>query len=206
MAKAPREQFDVSLKILTIGDSGVGKTCLLLRYVDDRFSSSFISTIGIDFKVKTLNVDGKRIRCQLWDTAGQERFRTITTSYFRGAHGIALCFDLTDTKSFASVQSWIQQIKDNADDSVVLILVANKVDAEDKRQVSKEDAQALAKKHGVPLYFTSAKHDIGVKEAFEGLTRTCLQNELAKAPKAKATDTVKAGEGGSTGQAAKCGC
>lgn len=206
MAKPVREQFDASLKILTIGDSGVGKTCLLLRYVDDRFSSSFISTIGIDFKVKILDIEDNKVRVQLWDTAGQERFRTITTSYFRGAHGVALCFDLTDAKSFTAVTSWISQIKENADDSVVVVLVANKVDVEDKRQVSKEEAQALAAKHGVTLYFTSAKQDIGVKDAFEGLARACLKRVLETGPKSRAGDTVRAGEGGTAGQAGKCGC
>ena len=96
---------------LMIGDSGVGKTCLLLRYANDSFSPTFITTIGIDFKIKNVEVDGKRIKLQIWDTAGQERFRTITTSYFRGAQGILLVYDVTDRRSFESIRNWISQIQ-----------------------------------------------------------------------------------------------
>ena len=90
---------------------GVGKTCLLLRYANDSFSPTFITTIGIDFKIKNIQLDGKRIKLQIWDTAGQERFRTITTSYFRGAQGILLVYDVTDRQSFVSIRNWIAQIQ-----------------------------------------------------------------------------------------------
>merc|ERR1712072_230852 len=101
--------FDMQIKLLMIGDSGVGKTCLLLRYANDTFSPTFITTIGIDFKIKTIELDGKVIKLQIWDTAGQERFRTITSSYYRGAHGIIVVYDVTDQESFNNVKTWLNE-------------------------------------------------------------------------------------------------
>ncbi len=104
--KMPNPHYDFLIKLLLIGDSGVGKSCLLLRFCDDAWTPSFITTIGIDFKIRTIELDGKRIKLQIWDTAGQERFRTITTAYYRGAMGILLVFDVTDQKSFENVRTW----------------------------------------------------------------------------------------------------
>ncbi|KAJ8538363.1 hypothetical protein K7X08_014903 [Anisodus acutangulus] len=98
-----RADYDYLIKLLLIGDSGVGKSCLLLRFSDGSFTTSFITTIGIDFKIRTIELDGKRIKLQIWDTAGQERFRTITTAYYRGAMGILLVYDVTDESSFNRV-------------------------------------------------------------------------------------------------------
>ena len=216
-APAPRKrgEFDVQLKVLLIGDSGVGKTSLLQRYTVDAFSGSFISTIGIDFKTKMLTIDGTRVRCQIWDTAGQERFRTITTSYFRGAHGIALCFDATDKRSFASITSWMSQIADNADESVRLVLVGTKSDA--TPAVTPAEAAEVAARFAtdarpIPVVFTSAKANIGVAEAFEGLAESALRHMFAKdAPASlprKSDDPLRLsadtdpGAGGSS----KCAC
>lgn len=105
-----KKAYDYLFKLLLIGDSGVGKTCILCRFSDDSFSSSFISTIGIDFKIKTIDVDGKKIKLQIWDTAGQERFHTITTTYYRGAMGIMLVYDITNGKSFDSISKWLRNI------------------------------------------------------------------------------------------------
>ena len=111
MAGRGAATFDLQIKLLMIGDSGVGKTCLLLRYANDSFSPTFITTIGIDFKIKQIHLDGKDIKLQIWDTAGQERFRTITTSYFRGAQGILLVYDVTDRGSFENIRNWVSQIQ-----------------------------------------------------------------------------------------------
>lgn len=110
----------LQIKLLMIGDSGVGKTCLLLRYAKDSFAPTYITTIGIDFKIKDLTVklksgEEKNVKMQIWDTAGQERFRTITTSYFRGAQGILLVYDVTDRKSFDSIRNWVTQLENHAD-------------------------------------------------------------------------------------------
>lgn len=121
---------------MIIGDSGVGKSCLLLRFADDTYTDSFISTIGVDFKIRTVDLDGKTVKLQIWDTAGQERFRTITSSYYRGAHGIIVVYDVTDKESFENVKSWMAEIERYASDGVSKLLVGNKSDMTEQRAVS----------------------------------------------------------------------
>eukprot|EP01036_Dinobryon_divergens_P029878 gene29878-39046_t len=157
---------DAQIKLLMIGDSGVGKTCLLLRYANDSFSPTYITTIGIDFKVKTIQLDGKQIKLQIWDTAGQERFRTITTSYFRGAHGILLVYDVTDRNSFSNILVWVDKIEKLADVNVNKILVGNKSDVPEKRVVSFEEGEALAKTYNIQFFETSAKQNVNVEKSF----------------------------------------
>jgi Ras-related protein Rab-8A len=164
-------KYDHLLKLLLIGDSGVGKSCLLLRYSDDSFTSSFITTIGIDFKIKSINVGPLKVKLQIWDTAGQERFRTITTAYYRGAMGIFLIYDVTDEVSFQNVRNWMRQIDQNAAANVVRVLIGNKSDvAASERKVSLEEGQALAKEFGIKFFETSAKLNTGVDEAFENMS------------------------------------
>ncbi|XP_022742005.1 ras-related protein RABE1c isoform X1 [Durio zibethinus] len=130
-----RADYDYLIKLLLIGDSGVGKSCLLLRFSDGSFTTSFITTIGIDFKIRTIELDGKRIKLQIWDTAGQERFRTITTAYYRGAMGILLVYDVTDESSFNNIRNWIRNIEQHASDNVNKILVGNKADMDESKRV-----------------------------------------------------------------------
>ncbi|CEJ02449.1 Putative Ras-like protein Rab-8A [Rhizopus microsporus] len=165
MTTAKSASYDYLIKLLLIGDSGVGKSCLLLRFSDDSFTPSFITTIGIDFKIRTIELDGKRIKLQIWDTAGQERFRTITTAYYRGAMGILLVYDTTDEKSFANVRNWFSNIEQHASEGVNKILIGNKCDMEEKR------GQTLANELGIRFMETSAKANIGVEEAFFDLAR-----------------------------------
>ena len=106
-----KKSYDLLFKLLLIGDSGVGKTCILFRFSDDAFNNTFISTIGIDFKIKTIELRGKKIKLQIWDTAGQERFHPITTSYYRGAMGIMLVYDITNSKSFDNIAKWLRNIQ-----------------------------------------------------------------------------------------------
>lgn len=190
--------YDMQIKLLMIGDSGVGKTCLLLRYANDSFSPTFITTIGIDFKIKNVDIDGTRIKLQIWDTAGQERFRTITTSYFRGAQGILLVYDVTDRRSFESIRNWVSQIQQHADVHVNKILVGNKCDMTDEKVVSTEEGQALAKEFGIPFAEVSAKANTMVDESFKNLSTAVkerLQADGQGAPSAnKPGVTLKPGQ------------
>lgn len=205
-----KSNFDVQLKFLLIGDSGVGKTCLLQRYVDDTYQNTFVSTVGIDFKIKMLNIEDKRVRCQLWDTAGQERFRTITRSYYRGAHGMGLCFDMTDKRSFDSITNWTQQIKEHADEGVTLILIATKCDATEKYEVTVDQAKDLAAKHGLKIFFTSAKTANGVDEPFDHLAREgmkkVLSHDTPREDRTRSAPSVPLSEAAKTEGGKGCGC
>ncbi|CAM6099443.1 unnamed protein product [Calypogeia fissa] len=159
------------MKLLLIGDSGVGKSCLLLRFCDDSFATTFITTIGIDFKVRTIDVDGRKVRLQIWDTAGQERFRTITTAYYRGAMGILLVYDISDSSSFQNVRNWIGSITEYAAENVNIVLVGNKADMADKRQIAKAQGQALADEYNIKFFETSAKTNFNVEEVFTSIAR-----------------------------------
>lgn len=163
--------YDFLFKLLLIGDSGVGKTCVLFRFSEDAFNSTFISTIGIDFKIRTIELDGKKIKLQIWDTAGQERFRTITTAYYRGAMGIMLVYDITNDKSFENIKNWIRNIEEHASSDVEKMVLGNKCDMEDRRLVSKERGTQLATEYGIKFMETSAKASINVEEAFFTLAR-----------------------------------
>ncbi|KAF9951896.1 GTP-binding protein [Mortierella alpina] len=171
MSTPKSASYDYLIKLLLIGDSGVGKSCLLLRFSDDSFTPSFITTIGIDFKIRTIELDGKRIKLQIWDTAGQERFRTITTAYYRGAMGILLVYDVTDERSFSNIRNWFSNIEQHASEGVNKILIGNKCDMPDKKVISKDQGQALADEFGIKFLETSAKSNICVEEAFFSLAR-----------------------------------
>ncbi|KAG0048686.1 GTP-binding protein [Gryganskiella cystojenkinii] len=171
MSTPKSASYDYLIKLLLIGDSGVGKSCLLLRFSDDSFTPSFITTIGIDFKIRTIELDGKRIKLQIWDTAGQERFRTITTAYYRGAMGILLVYDVTDERSFSNIRNWFSNIEQHASEGVNKILIGNKCDMPDKKVITKDQGQALADEFGIKFLETSAKSNICVEEAFFSLAR-----------------------------------
>eukprot|EP00026_Physarum_polycephalum_P002025 Phypoly_transcript_02029.p1 GENE.Phypoly_transcript_02029~~Phypoly_transcript_02029.p1 ORF type:complete len:983 (+),score=158.19 Phypoly_transcript_02029:31-2949(+) len=161
--------YDYLFKLLIIGDSGVGKSALLMRYVDDKFEPNYISTIGVDFKIKTIENNGKLIKLQIWDTAGQERFRTITSSYYRGAHGVLIVFDLTDETSFRNLPQWLDQLNQHANENVNKILIGNKSDEFSRRAVLTTDVQAFATQNNMAYIETSSKLDSNVSAAFETL-------------------------------------
>ncbi|XP_060150897.1 ras-related protein Rab-15 isoform X2 [Globicephala melas] len=135
------KQYDVLFRLLLIGDSGVGKTCLLCRFTDNEFHSSHISTIGVDFKMKTIEVDGIKVRIQIWDTAGQERYQTITKQYYRRAQGIFLVYDISSERSYQHIMKWVSDVDEYAPEGVQKILIGNKADEEQKRQVGREQGQ-----------------------------------------------------------------
>ncbi|CAL9728478.1 ras-related protein Sec4p [Monosporozyma unispora] len=185
------KNYDSIMKILLIGDSGVGKSCLLVRFVEDKFSPSFITTIGIDFKIKTVDINGKKVKLQLWDTAGQERFRTITTAYYRGAMGIILVYDVTDERTFANVKQWFKTVNDHANDDAQLLLVGNKSDM-DTRIVTYEQGEALAQELGLPFIESSAKDDSNVNEIFFTLAKL-IQEKIDSNAMSNANGAVKDG-------------
>ncbi|WOL19261.1 Small GTPase superfamily [Canna indica] len=172
---------DYLFKLLLIGDSGVGKSCLLLRFADDSYLDSYISTIGVDFKIRTVEQDGKTIKLQIWDTAGQERFRTITSSYYRGAHGIIVVYDVTDQDSFNNVKQWLNEIDRYASENVNKLLVGNKCDLTANKVVSYETAKAFADEIGIPFLETSAKNATNVEQAFMAMTAS-IKNRMASQP------------------------
>ncbi|XBI24489.1 hypothetical protein VPH35_049586 [Triticum aestivum] len=180
---AMNPEYDYLFKLLLIGDSGVGKSCLLLRFADDSYLDSYISTIGVDFKIRTVEQDGKTIKLQIWDTAGQERFRTITSSYYRGAHGIIIVYDVTDQDSFNNVKQWLNEIDRYASENVNKLLVGNKCDLADKRAVSYETAKAFADEIGIPFMETSAKNALNVEQAFMAMAAS-IKDRMASQPAA----------------------
>lgn len=159
-------EYDYLFKLLLIGDSGVGKSCLLLRFADDTYTESYISTIGVDFKIRTIELDGKTIKLQIWDTAGQERFRTITSTYYRGAQGIIVVYDVTDQESYTNVKTWLNEIDRFASENVNKLLVGNKCDLVSKKVVDRSTAEDFANSLNIPFLETSAKTNANVEQAF----------------------------------------
>jgi small GTP-binding protein len=143
------------LKILVIGDSAVGKTCLLLRYNDNKFKKTLLTTIGADFKTKLIEIDNRKVKLQILDTAGAEKFRSITKAYYRGAHGILAVFDLSRRDTFNQVKMWIDSIRDSSSKIIEIVLVGNKADL--PRAVEKDEAERLANENNIPYFETSAK-------------------------------------------------
>ena len=186
--------YDYLFKLLLIGDSGVGKSCLLLRFADDTYTESHISTIGVDFKIRTVELDGKVIKLQIWDTAGQERFRTITSSYYRGAHGIIVVYDVTDEESFNNVKTWLNEINRYANENVNKLLVGNKSDLTSKKVVDHATAKAFADEIGIPFLETSAKSAENVEQAFMRMAQE-IKKQMASQPAMNKPNTVRPGEG-----------
>ncbi|XP_075797732.1 ras-related protein Rab-26 isoform X2 [Microtus pennsylvanicus] len=174
--------YDVAFKVMLVGDSGVGKTCLLVRFKDGAFlAGTFISTVGIDFRNKVLDVDGMKVKLQIWDTAGQERFRSVTHAYYRDAHALLLLYDITNKDSFDNIQAWLTEIQEYAQRDVVLMLLGNKVDSTQERVVKREDGEKLAKEYGLPFMETSAKTGLNVDLAFTAIAKE-LKQRSTKAP------------------------
>ena len=168
---------NVTFKILTIGESGVGKTCILRRFVENKFLKNHLATIGIDFKTKTLNINNQEIKLKIWDTAGQERFRNITTQYYKGADGIVLIYDVTDDASYEKIRDWMEQILSNTKrEDIGLVLLGNKCDME-PRAVTEEQGNKMAEELKVSYFETSALTGQGINEAFNELTRDIMKRK-----------------------------
>eukprot|EP01040_Poterioochromonas_malhamensis_P008026 gene8026-8676_t len=158
--------FPNKLKFLLLGNTHVGKTNILLRFSSGTFSENFISTIGIDFKYRDVEIDGEQVKLQIWDTAGQERFRSVSASFYRGSHAIFLIYDITDHISFDAVSNWMAEIEARADKEVIVVLLGNKCDLEDERTVPFAKGKSLADRYGIRFYETSAKSGVNIEAVF----------------------------------------
>lgn len=203
--------YDYLFKLLLIGDSGVGKSCLLLRFADDTYTESYISTIGVDFKIRTIELEGKTVKLQIWDTAGQERFRTITSSYYRGAHGIIVVYDVTDEATFNNVKQWLQEIERYACEGVNKLLVGNKADLTSSKVVDFETAKKFADELGIPFLETSAKDATNVEQAFLTMAKQIKDKMGTSAMQGNAANgagksSLKVGQGQSVQAPGQGGC
>lgn len=199
--------YDYLIKLLALGDSGVGKTTFLYRYTDNKFNPKFITTVGIDFREKrvvynTPGADGSsgkafKVHLQLWDTAGQERFRSLTTAFFRDAMGFLLMFDLTSQQSFLNVRNWMSQLQANAYcENPDIVLIGNKADLPDQREVNERQARELAEKYGIPYFETSAATGQNVEKSVETLLDLIMKRMEQCVEKTQVPDTVNGGSSG----------
>ncbi|CAK5129073.1 unnamed protein product [Meloidogyne enterolobii] len=172
--------YNYLFKIVVVGDHNVGKSCILLRFAENAFRADHISTLGVDFKLKTIKLGRDKIRLELWDTAGMERYRTIYNSYYHSAHGVVCVFDITSEKSFENLENyWLTQVKEHAPQNAVLLLVGNKADMEPERKIEFDKAERLAKRLGVSLFEVSAKTGINCEDAFVELATVMRDRLLA---------------------------
>ena len=157
----------------------MGKSCILLQFTDNKFRHQHELTIGVEFGAKSIQINGKTIKIQIWDTAGQEAFQAITRTYYKGAIGALLVYDITRKETFTHVTKWLEDVRTNSSKNVTVILIGNKKDLDDKRQVSFEEGEAFAKEHGLMFLETSAKTALNVVEAFN-LSAQCILNNIEK--------------------------
>ena len=170
--------FDFKFKIMVIGESKVGKTSLIKRYTKNKFGGVYLTTVGVDFQDKIIQIEEKKIRLQIWDTAGQERFRNITKNYFNSSDGFLLIYDISDKDSFKHLNFWNEQIKLNAPNNTKSVLVGNKCDLDNSREISIEQGENLAQKYKIKFFEASAKDGTNINEVFE-----YLANEIYKVKK-----------------------
>jgi len=173
-AASQKKDYDHLFKFVLIGDSGVGKSSLLFRFAEDSFTESYTSTIGVDFLFRKVDIDGKMVKVQIWDTAGQERYRTITSAYYRGAHGIIMVYDVTQKTSFEHIEDWLREVTQHASPSTIRVLVGNKADLVDKKVIATNDAEDFAKRLGIPFFETSAKNASNVELLFTSMAKTLI--------------------------------
>ncbi|ELP95069.1 hypothetical protein EIN_253330 [Entamoeba invadens IP1] len=178
------------IKMVLVGESGVGKTCLLLRYSENKFSENITTTVGIDFRTKRIDCEGNPYTIQIWDTAGQERFRTIVPNYYRGVMGIAMIYDVTSKESFKNIEYWTKNVKENADEGYNLMLIGNKSDLEQQRVVSYEEGRELAEKLGIPFLETSAANSDNVKKMVMTMVEAIIKGERNEESAAKPTQRI----------------
>lgn len=164
--RVQNHEYDYLFKILLVGDTGVGKSSLITRFVDDLYSDMFISTIGVDFKIRTADIDGSRVKMQIWDTAGQERFRTITSSYYRGSHGIIIVYDVCRLDTFQSISKWVKEIEKYSNGNCIKVVCGNKTDFKSETKVDRDMAESWCRTVGLSHFETSARTNYCVSDMF----------------------------------------
>lgn len=170
------QEPDFLLKIVLIGDSGVGKTNLLSQFVRNQFNPDSKTTIGVEFATKTIQIDDKTVKAQIWDTAGQERYRAVTSAYYKGAIGAMLLYDITSSISFNALQKWLRELRENSDSNIVIMLVGNKCDLTEFRSITESEGARFAENEHLLFIETSAQNATNVHEAFTTLISTILSN------------------------------
>jgi len=198
------DHYDYLFKLILVGDMGVGKSCLVLRFADDIYAEDTKNTIGVDFKISTVEVDGKICKLQIWDTPGQERYHALTSSYYRNAMGIIVVYSVIDRESFNHVKDWMQEIDDHAAETAIKLLIANKSDVFSSRKVKVDEGMRLADSLGMHYMETSAKEGRGVKESFQQMAREIKAN-LATLPQELQTKAINIGKGQAVPQSS-CPC
>ena len=187
------ENYDLIFKIVLIGDSGVGKTNILSRYINNEFSLATQSTVGVEFGSKIIKKNGKVIKLQIWDTAGQERYKSITSAYYKGSKGAFVVYDITRKTTYDNIDKWIGELKTNGSEDVLIMLVGNKSDLEEKREVITEEVEKKAQEQKLAFCETSALNGKNVEYAFENLINEILKKvEKEKINEAKQLSESKA--------------
>ncbi|CAD8079172.1 unnamed protein product [Paramecium primaurelia] len=166
MTRTNDEEYDFLFKIVLIGDSGVGKTNILKKFINNEFQLESKPTIGVEFATKTIQQSGKSVKCQIWDTAGQERYRAITNAYYRGAVGAFICYDVTRDVTFRNTEKWLTELKEHADGNIVIIMIGNKIDAVDQRTVRTDEASNFCEQQKIGFIETSALDGTNIDVAF----------------------------------------
>jgi Ras-related protein Rab-11A len=161
------DDYDMIFKIVLIGDSGVGKTNILCRYIKNEFNINTKSTVGVEFGSKNITHENYRIKAQIWDTAGQERYKSITNAYYKGSKGAFIVFDLSKKETFQNADKWLNELQGNTETDIIIILIGNKADLEREREVSREEAEAKADQYKIAYFETSALQAVNIDKAFD---------------------------------------
>ena len=188
------EEYEMMIKVILIGDSGVGKTNIMSKYLKNQFMENSKATVGVEFGSKLFNHEGHKIKAQIWDTAGQEKYKAITGAYYKGSKGAFVVYDITRKETFVSVERWVNDLKSTSDPKLTIILIGNKNDMEDQRQVTKEQGEEKAKSFGCAFLETSALSGDNLDKAFTLMVKEIFEKFNSESTGEEEGDSVKKGE------------